>query len=141
MASGVEAPASAIPWNGVGPGWFLALWGPHAAVYPGPTIEKWEQQKTTLFLVDPHGGRYLIATLPAPSLYQLYDWSGDGRRALIGTPTMAAHPKPQVEEIDLASGKVLSRFTSSGPNPYGEWYSSRGRRAWLYCGPRRLPTG
>jgi TolB protein len=122
VASAVEAPASAIPWESVGPGWFVALWGPHPAVYPGPAIEKWEQQKTTLFLVDPHGGRYLIATLPAPSLYQLYDWSGDGRRVLIGTPTTAAHPKPQVEEIDLASGKVLSRFTSSSSNPYGEWY-------------------
>lgn len=122
VASGVEAPASAIPWESVGPGWFVALWGPHAAVYPGPAIEKWEQQKTTLFLVDPHGGRYLIATLPAPSLYQLYDWSGDGRRVLIGTPTTAAHPKPQVEEIDLASGKALSPFTSTSSSPYGEWY-------------------
>jgi len=122
VASGVEAPASAIPWQSVGPGWFVALWGPHAAVYPGPAIGKWEQQKTALFLVDPHGGRYLIATLPAPSLYQLYDWSGDGRRVLIGTPSTSAHPKSQIEEIDLASGKVLSHFTSSGSNPYGAWY-------------------
>jgi TolB protein len=73
-----------------------------------------------LFLVDPHGGRYLIDTVPAPSLYQLYDWSGDGRRVLIGTPTTGAQPRSQVEEIDLASGKVLSHFTSS--NPYGAWY-------------------
>jgi TolB protein len=122
VASGVQAPASAIPWVNVGPGWFLALWGPHAAVYPGPAITKWEQQKTTLFLVDPDGGRYLIDTLPAPSLYQLYDWSGDGRRALIGTPTTGAQPKSRVEEIDLASGKVLSQFTSSGSNTYDDWY-------------------
>ncbi len=122
VASGIEAPASAIPWESVGPGWFVALWGPRAAVYPGPAITKWEQQKTTLFLVDPQGGRYLIATLPAPSLYQLYDWSGDGRRVLIGTPTTGDQPKSQVEEIGLASGKVLSKFTSSGSNTFDTWY-------------------
>ena len=27
VASGVQAPASAIPWENVGPGWFVALWG------------------------------------------------------------------------------------------------------------------
>jgi hypothetical protein len=97
------------------------LWGPHAAVYPGPAITKWEQQKTTLFLVDPHGGRYLIDTLPAPSLYQLYDWSGDGRRVLVGTPTTAGGAGSRVEEIDLASGKVLSKFTSSASD-YDAWY-------------------
>jgi hypothetical protein len=122
VASGVEAPASAIPWDSVGPGWFVALWGPHAAIYPGPAITKWERQKTTLFLVDPRGGRYLIDTFPAPSLYQLYDWSGDGRRALIGTPTTGAHAKSRVEEIDLASGKVLSQFTTSASNLYDAWY-------------------
>jgi hypothetical protein len=119
---GVEAPASAIPWESVGPGWFLAMWGPHTGVYPGPDLTKWEQQATTLFLVDPHGGRYLIDTLPAPSLYQLFDWSGDGRRALIGTPTTGAQSKSRVEEIDLVNGKVISRFTSSGSNAYDAWY-------------------
>jgi hypothetical protein len=122
VASGVQAPASAIPWESVGPGWFVALWGPHAAVYPGPGITKWEQQRTTLFLVDPRGGRYLIGSFPAPSLYQLYDWSGDGRRALIGTSTAGAQPKSRVEEIDLATGKILSQFTSSGPGSFGTWY-------------------
>jgi TolB protein len=122
LGSGVQAPASAVPWENVGPGWFLALWGPHAAVYPGPAITKWEQQKTTLFLVDPEGGRYLVDTLPAPSLYELYDWSGDGRRALIGTPTSGAGAKSRVEEIDLASGKILSQFTSSGSNTYDDCY-------------------
>jgi TolB protein len=122
VASGVEAPASAIPWDSVGPGWFVALWGPHTAIYPGPAITKWERQKTTLFLVDPRGGRYLIDTFPAPSLYQLYDWSGDGRRALIGTPTTGAQSKSRVEEIDLVNGKVISQFTSSGSNAYDAWY-------------------
>jgi len=75
-----------------------------------------------LFLVDPLGGRYIIASLPAPSLYQLYDWSGDGRRALIGTPPTGAQARSQVEEIDLASGKILAHFTSSGSNPSGAWY-------------------
>ena len=122
VAGGVEAPASAVPWESVGPGWFVALWGPHAAVYPGPAIEKWEQQKTTLFLVDPRGGRYLIATLPAPSLYQLYDWSGDGRRVLIGTPTDGSPSE--------ATGRGDRPRQREGPQPvhelqlqpYGEWY-------------------
>jgi TolB protein len=62
----------------VGPGWFLAEWSP--PVTPAPT---------TLFLIDPAGGRYLIETFPASSPAStptvLAGWSGDGERALLKT--------------------------------------------------------
>jgi TolB protein len=120
VGSGVQAQSGAIPWSRVGPGWFVALWGPHDAVFPGPAVQRWEAQRTSLFLVDPLGGRYLVATLPAPSTYQLFDWSGDGKRVLIGTPAAGAGSMSQVEEIDLVDGQVLSHFAA--PNPYSASY-------------------
>ena len=116
--------------------------GPHAAVYPGPAITKWEQQKTTLFLVDPHGGRYLSrhasrsVAVPAVRLV--------GRRP--ARPDRDAHQwrraKSRVEEIDLASGKILSQFTSSGSNTYDDVVPVHAaERASLCCGRRRVATG
>jgi TolB protein len=109
-AGGVEAPASAIPWGEVGPGWFVALWGPHAAYAGGPGTEDWDRQTTTLYLVDPLGGRYRVTTWPAPSFYSLLDWSGDGRRVLVSTPQTGKRGAFEVESLDLADGKVLTSF-------------------------------
>jgi TolB protein len=110
---GVVAPASAIPWRSVGPGWFVAIWVPHAAAQGFPPPKNWDKQPSTLYLVDPLGGRYRIATLPAPSYYGLLDWSGDGRRVLISTPGTAAQHS-LIENVDLATGGVLDHFASPG---------------------------
>ena len=110
----VVAPASAIPWPSVGPGWFVAIWAPHAAPQGFPPPRNWQKQPSTLYLVDPLGGRYRVATLPAPSYYGLLDWSGDGRRVLISTPGTAAEHS-QIENLDLATGRVLDHFASPGP--------------------------
>jgi len=107
---GVVAPAAAIPWRKVGPGWFVAIWVPHAAFQGAPPPKNWDKQPSTLYLVDPLGGRYPIATMPAPSYYGLLDWSGDGRRVLISTPSTPAQ-QSQIENVDLATGKVLEHFT------------------------------
>ena len=110
-AAGVESPASAIPWSQVGPGWMVALWGPHAAVAPGTESSDWDQQSTTVYLVDPVGGRYLVTTLPAPSDYSLSDWSGDGRHVLLLEP--GGSGGSTFDEIDLATGRVLHSVTES----------------------------
>jgi TolB protein len=115
--AGTQEAASAIPWGDVGPGWFVALWGEHAGIQCCPPPHGWQDQSSTLFLVDPLGGRYRIATWAAPSEYTLYDWSGDGARVLIGTPTGTA-ARPRVEDIALATGKVLHTFAEVG----SAWY-------------------
>jgi TolB protein len=59
---------------------------------------------TTLYLVNPEGGRYAITTFPAPgdgSTPSLVDWSGDGSRALFYTGTGADRT---VIEVDLHTG-------------------------------------
>ena len=110
-AAGTESPASAIPWSRVGPGWMVTLWGPHAAVAPGPSSSDWEQQPTTVFLVNSAGGRYLVTTLPAPSDYSLVDWSGDGRRVLLLEP--GGSGGSTFDDVDLATGRVLHSVTQS----------------------------
>lgn len=122
---GVVAPAAAIPWRNVGPGWFVAIWAPHAASQGFPPPKNWDKQPSTLYLVDPLGGRYRIATLPAPSYYGLLDWSGDGRRVLISTPGTAAK-NSQIENVDLATGKVLDHFASPGSGPAYQYTRPKG---------------
>ena len=110
-AAGTQAPAVSIPWAQVGPGWMVALWGPHAAVAPGSGSSDWEQQPTTVFLVDPAGGRYLVTTLPAPSDSSLSDWSGDGRHVLLLEP--GGSGGSTFDDLDLATGRVLHSVTQS----------------------------
>jgi TolB protein len=89
----------------------VALWGPHAAVSAGPESAGWDQQPTSLYLVDPVGGRYLVTTLPAPSDYSLSDWSGDGRRILLLDP--GGSGGSTFDEVDLSTGRVLHTVTES----------------------------
>lgn len=85
LAAGQQGSRQQIPWAQVGPGWFLAEWSPPVA--PAPT---------TLFLIDPAGGRYLIETFPAGSPAStptiLAGWSGDGQRALLDTEDSSTSP-------------------------------------------------
>jgi hypothetical protein len=73
---GVEAPIGSVPWSQVGPGWLLAT----SSAGVGNTT-------TTLYLVDPVGGRYRVTTFPSSSTPPpaLVGWSGDGSRALLST--------------------------------------------------------
>jgi hypothetical protein len=77
LPAGQQGSLQRVPWTQVGPGWILAEWQ--------PTVT--QSAQTSLFLVDPAGGRYLIETLPAnPSTSTpeiLVAWSGDGQRALL----------------------------------------------------------
>ena len=89
-AHNVEAPIQDVPWSQVGPGWMLAMWNEATPTDAGDEVSPGEptpyNAATTLYLVDPKGGRYAITTFAAPGengqLPTLADWSGDGSRAL-----------------------------------------------------------
>jgi hypothetical protein len=107
-AHGVEASLGAIPWSQVGPGWLLAMWSPVPGLSAGekapPGTPTYQTASTTLYLVDPAGGRYAITSFPAPgdgSNPRLVDWSGDGTRALFATDEDG---KTVVTQVDLHSG-------------------------------------
>lgn len=108
-AHGVEAALATVPWSQVGPGWMLAMWSPVPGLHPGqtppPGTPTREAAPTTLFLVDPAGGRYPVTTFPAPGdgpTPHLVDWSGDGTRALFATE---AKKQTTLTEVDLRTGK------------------------------------
>lgn len=67
-----------IPWSLVGAGWMLTAWA--SVPYQGPAPHA-NPAGTTLFLVDPLGGRYVVATGTAVPEGYLLRWSGDATRA------------------------------------------------------------
>ncbi|MDT5197914.1 MAG: hypothetical protein QOH20_4668 [Mycobacterium sp.] len=107
-AHGVEAAIGAVPWPQVGPGWLLATWSPVSGGSPAQPPVPGEPSPgtatTTLYLVDPAGGRYAITTFPPPGDMagpQLVDWSGDGSQALF----YAEYAKPPAAIlVDLHTG-------------------------------------
>ncbi|WP_231986255.1 hypothetical protein [Mycobacterium sp. E2479] len=116
-AHGVEAPLESVPWSYVGPGWMLAMWSPVPGLHPGevppPGSPTWETATTTLYLVDPAGGRYPITTFPPPgrgSSPRLADWSGDATRALFVTEQKDHNA---IIQVDLHTGEKTS-FTIDG---------------------------
>ena len=105
---GVEAAIGAVPWSQVGPGWLLAMWSPvsgkNFGETPSPGEPSYETATTTLYLVDPEGGRYAITTFPPPgdgASPKLVDWSGDGSRALFETDGSST---VTLTEVDLRTG-------------------------------------
>ena len=121
-AHGVEAAIGSVPWSQVGPGWMLATWSPAVGHRPGeqpaPAEPSRDTATTTLYLVDPAGGRYPITTFPPPGNKagpELIDWSGDGAHALFYA--QYAEP-PTAIMVDLHTGAqttlpvdALPRFT------------------------------
>jgi TolB protein len=107
-AHGVEAAIGSVPWSQVGPGWMLATWSPAVGHRPGeqpaPAEPSRDTATTTLYLVDPAGGRYPITTFPPPGNKagpELIDWSGDGAHALFYA--QYAEP-PTAIMVDLHTG-------------------------------------
>jgi hypothetical protein len=108
-AHGVEAPIESIPWSQVGPGWVLATWSPISGTRPGedppPNEASNDTAATTLYLVDPAGGRYPITSFRPPGDEPsdgLVDWSGDGSKALLHPEY--AEPSNAVI-VDMHTGK------------------------------------
>jgi hypothetical protein len=118
-AHDVEAPIEAVPWSQVGPGWTLATWSPvtgtHPGVEPPPGEPTPQTASTTLYLVNPAGGRYPITTFQPPSGFsgpRLADWSGDGRHALFEQFDYET-TKTTMTEVALTTGAKQS-FTVDG---------------------------
>jgi hypothetical protein len=119
-AHGVEGPIGAVPWSQVGPGWMLATWSPAVSHRPGvappPGSPTPDTATTTLYLVDPAGGRYAITTFPPPGNKagpELVDWSGDGSHALFyarySTP-------PTATLVDLHTGTKTTFAVNGSPS-------------------------
>ncbi len=117
-ARNVEAPIQDIPWSQVGPGWMLAMWNAARPTNSGSEVPEGEptpnNAATTLYLVDPEGGRYAITTFAAPGeggqLPTLAEWSGDGNRALF----YRQGNDLTVTEVDLHSGEQTSFAVAGG---------------------------
>lgn len=111
-AHGVEAPLATVPWAQVGPGWMLAMWSPAVAHRPGekpaPDETPWDKAAPTLYLVDPAGGRYPIATFPAGTTAEVVDWSGDRSHALLQADRPGSVSDHTVTSVDLRDGKLTS---------------------------------
>jgi hypothetical protein len=102
LAAGQSGTRAGVPWSRIGPGWTLVLYSASKRSAAGPT---------TLYLVDPAGGRYSLETWAAraaQSGWQLQDWSPGGRQALFvsGGYGSAVH----VREVALRTG-ATSGFT------------------------------
>src|ERR1700752_3912364 len=61
LSGGQAAPRSAVPWHKVGPGWALAE---YSATQEGENVRH-KPGASTLYLVNPQGGRYKLITWSA----------------------------------------------------------------------------
>jgi hypothetical protein len=109
VGPGPAAPRSAVPWRLVGPGWALALYNDGTTNPLAPT--------SSLYLVDPRGGKYTLRFWPANGRYlaglplavwDLQWWSGDGDRALLTAYPPTRDPREKVYQLDLRTGRGSS---------------------------------
>jgi TolB protein len=105
LGAGQVSARSAVPWPEIGPGWALADYSATTVIGRQPT----SVGSTTLYLVDPLGGRYSLFTWPANSpgsQWTLLDWSPDARRALFTKSATRKNPEQQVHQLDLRTGRI-----------------------------------
>jgi hypothetical protein len=133
-AHGVEAPLGTVPWPQVGPGWMLAMWSPAPGLHPGesppPGSPTYQTATTTLYMVDPAGGRYPITTFPPPGdgpSPTLVDWSGDGTRALFATSEKG---NTLLTQVDLRNS-TKTTFTVEGTNETPRYTRPNGKALLL----------
>ncbi|OBK46875.1 hypothetical protein A5655_08755 [Mycobacterium sp. 1081908.1] len=121
-AHGVEAAIETIPWSQVGPGWMLALWSLAISHRPGekrdPNEPDANKVTTTLFLVDPAGGRYPITTFQPGSTARLLDWSGDRTHALMYRTKPGSLYDASAVAVDLRNGNQTT-FPIADGGPIG----------------------
>jgi hypothetical protein len=89
-----------IPWRSIGPGWALAVFSASSGGEGLPA----KAGPSTLYLVDPAGGRYTVATWPAESAqkeWTLEAWSGDASRALF----ISGVTRETVHQFQLRTGE------------------------------------
>jgi TolB protein len=90
-----------IPWSLVDSKWTLAMWSPVKEA----TSAAAQHKATSLFVVDPVGGRYLVGHFaPASSLMT---WSYSLHRAVLDSWTNAGET---FITVDVTSGRVIARW-------------------------------
>lgn len=108
LGAGQTGSRAAVPWRNVGPGWSLAE---YSASQGGEGIPA-KAGPTTLYLVNPSGGRYRMFTWPAHSRqtqWYLLAWSGDVRRAMfVPQSELYGALRQQVFQLQLRTGAVTS---------------------------------
>ncbi len=95
-------PGHLVDWDAVGPGWTLVL-------YDATDLVTATTKPTVLYLVDPAGARYEVASWPSGP-YEIADWAGTGDAALVLNGAGAAI-------VDLRTG--LETATVTLPS---DWY-------------------
>jgi hypothetical protein len=110
---------SAVPWSKVGPGWALAL---YSATQAGEGVKP-KAGPTTLYLVNPQGGRYKVLTWSAKSpraRWELVAWSGDAKRALFTPgPVFLGAARQHVYQLQLRTGHVTGFTLPRNVNAVG----------------------
>ena len=106
LGAGQAGSLAQVPWRKVGPGWTLAM---YSASQGGEGVRP-ANGPSTLYLVNPAGGRYSLFTWPARSprsRWSLLDWSGDVSRALFTSgPGFGSTAPEHVYQLQLRSGAV-----------------------------------
>jgi len=104
VGAGRTASRAAVPWKNVGPGWTLVTY-----TTATPFAARPKAGATTLYLVDPAGGKYVLHRWPRVPAYggvNLLAWSGDGKRALLEVAKSPTSNSQQLDQLTLASGKL-----------------------------------
>ncbi|NHZ70063.1 MAG: hypothetical protein GWP18_00300, partial [Proteobacteria bacterium] len=95
-----------VDWNLVGPRWTLVL-------YEARDVVTMTAAPTVLYLVDPDGTRYEVASWPSGGPYEILDWAGSGDTAMLnrsGTEAVIVDLHTGVE-----TGTVPLPFDYYGP--------------------------
>ena len=108
LSAGQTGTRAEVPWSKIGPGWALAM---YSASQGGEGVTP-KAGPSTLYLVDPQGGRYKLITWSARSAqarapWNLVDWSGDTRRALFSSGYAGA-TREHLHQLQLRTGHVSS---------------------------------
>jgi hypothetical protein len=106
LGAGQAGSRAQVPWGKVGPGWTLAM---YSASQGGEGVRP-RSGPSTLYLVNPAGGRYSLFTWPARSprsRWTLQAWSGDVSRALFTSgPAFGSTVPEHVYQLRLRTGAV-----------------------------------
>jgi hypothetical protein len=104
VGTGRTASRGAVPWKSVGSGWTLVTY-----TTATPFAARPKAGATTLYLVDPAGGKYVLHRWPHVPAYggvNLLAWSGDGKRAMLEVAKSPTSNAEQLDQLTLASGKL-----------------------------------
>jgi hypothetical protein len=104
VGAGRTASRSAVPWSQVGSGWTLVTY-----TTATPFAARPKAGATTLYLVNPAGGKYVMYRwphVPADGGVHLLAWSGDGKRAMVEVAKSPTSSAEQLDQLTLATGKL-----------------------------------